>query len=422
MMWYTQTVMAPVTRHTQADVKLIAENQHAILHIDLPDRVPTYFKISFDCSCGELSEKTLKAILCTGMKCPACSLQVSRDKRLLASQYEPDLTASTFVLLVDGVEYKDVTLRDTIPLTVAQEYLSNAVIGPYEVEKQRKLHYVAVYWSVQQCKRVRQRVYVEGNDKEGAAMRAKSLLDQVEPVPSPYTVYRTVRDILMQKLFYTKHFRMVKPSLDFEEQTVPLPAYLLASWLGDGTNTKPEITSVDEEIIGYWRKWASEAGMLLTRGTSISYLVSAPPSLPRRSGNILTRALRELNIMSQVKHIPDIYKHNSRAVRLDLLAGLIDTDGSLNGNGYDVVQCLAHEKLFDDFREVAQSLGFIMTKTYCTKSSVHKGIKREFPAVRGNLIGEFLTDIPVLLARKKVTTSENVRRHDRMTFDVLVKE
>ena len=56
--------------------------------------------------------------------------------------------------------------------------------------------------------------------------------------------------------------------------------------------------------------------------------------------NIFTDILRKFNLVNN-KHIPHVYKCNSRENRLRLLAGLIDTDGSLDtnrDNSYDFIQ------------------------------------------------------------------------------------
>ena len=38
-------------------------------------------------------------------------------------------------------------------------------------------------------------------------------------------------------------------------------------------------------------------------------------------------------VVSDTKFIPDVYKYNSKEVRLNVLKGLLDTDGSVHDNG-----------------------------------------------------------------------------------------
>ena len=56
------------------------------------------------------------------------------------------------------------------------------------------------------------------------------------------------------------------------------------------------------------------------------------------------------------KHIPQIYLENSVDVRLKVLAGLIDTDGYLHRNVYEIVQ--KNVRLSNDIVTLANSLGF----------------------------------------------------------------
>lgn len=194
--------------------------------------------------------------------------------------------------------------------------------------------------------------------------------------------------------------------------------------LGDGTAGCPWISNTDEAVLAEWRHWATDRNLRFERmnnaGKSeeelVTWAVWRKPGQKRQ--NPLTEALRDLGIYKH-KRIPDIYKHNSISVRMEVLAAFIDTDGSLDaGTSYDLSQSLAHEELFDDIREIAQSLGFRMTKTHCMKTCTHKGVKKEFPAVRGCLYGDQrLGDIPVRIGYKKMV-KERLARHDLYKFDL----
>jgi P4 family phage/plasmid primase-like protien len=97
------------------------------------------------------------------------------------------------------------------------------------------------------------------------------------------------------------------------------------------------------------------------------------------------------------KHIPDIYKFNSKENRLKILAGIIDSDGHYqkNSNQYEIT--LKNEQLIDDILYLSRSLGFS-----CTKKNVQKRCK-DFVGDYFNLIiyGNGIEEIPVLLGRKK---------------------
>ena len=99
------------------------------------------------------------------------------------------------------------------------------------------------------------------------------------------------------------------------------------------------------------------------------------------------------------KHIPEIYKCNSREIRLELLSGIIDSDGSLSHSGYDIIQ--KNEKLLDDIIYLARSLGFAAYKTKCEKSCIYKGEKKTGIYYRTNIHGEGVETIPIKCERKK---------------------
>jgi hypothetical protein len=104
---------------------------------------------------------------------------------------------------------------------------------------------------------------------------------------------------------------------------------------------------------------------------------------------------------------------------MQVLAGFIDCDGYLDKeSSYELVQSKAHEHLFDDIREIAQSLGFRMSKTACIKTCKYKGEVKKCPAVRGTIYGDKrLADIPVRILYKKIV-KEKLARHDLYRFDL----
>ena len=80
--------------------------------------------------------------------------------------------------------------------------------------------------------------------------------------------------------------------------------------------------------------------------------------------NIIRTELKNLNVLNN-KHIPDLYLKNSRKIRMAVLAGIIDTDGSFESGGYSIT--LANERLFDDMIQLIRSLGFLAYKHPVTK-------------------------------------------------------
>ena len=76
---------------------------------------------------------------------------------------------------------------------------------------------------------------------------------------------------------------------------------------------------------------------------------------------------------SEDKFIPNLYKYNSREVRLNILRGLLDSDGSVHGN--TPILNTASRRLANDVIEIARSLGY--NSNYTVRRSGYK-VKGEF--------------------------------------------
>lgn len=125
--------------------------------------------------------------------------------------------------------------------------------------------------------------------------------------------------------------------------------------------------------------------------------------------NTLRRALDHLGVLykgggTDTKHIPEIYKNNTREVRLAVLGGLLDSDGCYvvhhGGSGYyQFTQCKEHhERLFWDVVQLARSLGFTVT-TREFMAAPTKLVKASSLTLKALICGE-LREIPTLLHRK----------------------
>ena len=120
------------------------------------------------------------------------------------------------------------------------------------------------------------------------------------------------------------------------------------------------------------------------------------------------------------KHIPDVYKINDRQTRLELLAGIIDTDGSYcdNSKGYDIIQ--KNKVLADDILFVARSLGFSANMSQCEKSCMYKGEKRTGTYYRMHLSGDNLSSIPVKCPRK-MAKNERMINKDSIVMGITIE-
>lgn len=112
---------------------------------------------------------------------------------------------------------------------------------------------------------------------------------------------------------------------------LPIHPYALGAWLGDGAASSPRFVGVDEEIFdavaacGYP---VSARGRHRTQGTPWVNFGSGRPNVRSE----FSQGLKDLGLLGN-KHIPDLYLRASVEQRMQLLAGLIDTDGHCDPRG-----------------------------------------------------------------------------------------
>jgi deoxycytidine triphosphate deaminase len=147
--------------------------------------------------------------------------------------------------------------------------------------------------------------------------------------------------------------------VDYPAKELPVPPYVLGVWIGDGTSSTAEITSMDEPIL----REVELAGCGVQRTAKpIGYRIGgAPRARDERTGRYTGNAsihsrLREMNLLGN-KHIPSDYMQAGIEQRRALLAGLMDTDGYVDRWGRCELTTTSL-RLADQYRELVASLGF----------------------------------------------------------------
>ncbi len=219
-----------------------------------------------------------------------------------------------------------------------------------------------------------------------------------------------LEEYLQLKKHVQSNGRLFHVGVEFPDKEIPIDAYMIGFWLGDGTALRPEITTDDQEIVDYFEEILPEYGLELHRPKSeknMRYsIVAIGKDFAKQGKNFFLNTLRELDLIDN-KHIPDLYKINSREKRLDLLAGLIDSDGyhDPRGNYIEIVQ--KSKQLADDIEYLAFSLGFMVTKALVTKGCMWKGEMKEGEYWRLNIFGEGMEEILCSLPRKRCEARED---------------
>lgn len=163
-----------------------------------------------------------------------------------------------------------------------------------------------------------------------------------------------------------------KAYLQGEFKRLPVQPYAFGAWLGDGTNTNPTVCCdpadrcVPESIIadGYAVSWHT-----VHKDTGVEYF----------GFKELRKGLQEMGMCHSrrrtPKHIPECYLTASIEQRLDLLAGLLDTDGTLIRNEHRYQFVTADEMLKETFVQLIATFGWRTSVTEIKPSLSSSGIQ-----------------------------------------------
>ncbi len=172
----------------------------------------------------------------------------------------------------------------------------------------------------------------------------------------------TTEQLLQRPIKRDKSFNLCVPVaevIDFPEKELPLDPYVLGCLLGDGgfTTDRISFTNPEEDIVSKLNDILQDYGYFKCNpSTYCQYLFkSNTPGF-----NYLYRIIGALDLLgnnSLNKFIPKDYLYASKEQRLDLLRGLIDTDGHVNSGGH-VYYFTSSEELRDNVAQLIRSLGF----------------------------------------------------------------
>jgi predicted phage terminase large subunit-like protein len=133
-------------------------------------------------------------------------------------------------------------------------------------------------------------------------------------------------------------------SIETRQANLLIDPYVLGYWLGDGCSHHATITCSDEDSSFVREEFHSRGYETSDRKTRFTFGVAG----------ILTK-LKSLNLLGN-KHIPESYMRASHSQRLDLVRGLVDSDGYVSPAG-QVEFCSTNEEIAHSFRELVNSLG-----------------------------------------------------------------
>ena len=243
--------------------------------------------------------------------------------------------------------------------------------------------------------------------KEDAYEKAKLFLDSID---ENKVCDISIKDYLKLSKNLKEDLKGTYTGIDFPNRDLDFDPYILGLWLGDGSKNATYITNQDASILKYLSSTLNNYNCYLQHSDKYNYRINSCDNSKIKGSNYMMNILRKHNLINN-KHIPHIYKCNSRENRLKLLAGLIDSDGYLDYSktGFEISQSIEHEKLLDDIQYLCRSLGFSCIKSQKKTSWTYLGVKNTGIAWRLSISGNGLHEIPTLVPRKKANKRKQIK-------------
>ena len=192
--------------------------------------------------------------------------------------------------------------------------------------------------------------------------------------------------------------------MDGQNMDLPIDPYVFGLWLGDGSSSTPSMTICDTDIRLVYE--------VVRRGYGIRCAYTQV-GCKRYVFNGLRDDLQKVGLCkghrAREKYIPEIYLRASISQRLELLAGLIDTDGTIDQKHSNRVSfSTTNIDICDGICELISSFGWRFSKVVhppCTSSSGVEGKKDVYTILFCPTM-----KIPCRLQRKKVFYKAQHRR------------
>lgn len=167
---------------------------------------------------------------------------------------------------------------------------------------------------------------------------------------------KEIFELTKNKSYNTNRCRIkCRASVPFDAKEVPIDAYTLGLLLGDGCIKKSGVNHVpitqQTEDMEEIKKYIPYEVIKYNTKRGIDYKINIP-----YSKQIFTN-LGLANTTAIDKFVPDIYKYNSENVRLGVINGLLDTDGSITKDCGIIEYVSKSRRLSDDMCWLLRSVG-----------------------------------------------------------------
>lgn len=417
--------------------------------------------------------------------CPKCGIRISKVDGCFAKDtpillYNGEIKMSQDIKIGDTLIGDDGTARNVEQLCSGEDDLYEVTQGKgmsYIVNSKHKLALKfsgdkSIYWSTYEnawkmvwfdndTKRMKHKK-VEVNDTITKDDALKSIEAFKQSLNTPDIIEMIVDDYLnLSKSNKMSLMGFKSNGIIWDKKDVSLDPYLMGLWLGDGINDGCSFAlcpESDPEIITYLINWCENNNCELVhddiyrfrirrRGkelgrsaighgaTSLTCKgcikkVCSMCDLPDKpynntiisdNKNPLKKIFDSYNLTGNSKYIPSEYLINDRETRLQLLAGIIDTDGCVTNDGKRVMIPQANHILAKQIEFLSKSLGFITNIDIVEKKNItfpNIEAKDYKDQLRVNISGEKLYEIPTRITRKKCNASQPNKDYLRTNISV----
>lgn len=185
--------------------------------------------------------------------------------------------------------------------------------------------------------------------------------------------------------------------LNNNKLNLPIDPYVLGVWLGDGHSIDTKITQANLNVWEEIRKRGYEIGSDISGGSS-------GKATTRTVFNI-RKEFDKLNLLKN-KHLPDIYLLSSFSQRLDLLRGLMDSDGYFHKKRNRFVISTTRKNQIEFSVKILSSLGIKASVLNYNKKFNNKIIKCYNIEFKTDKFNPFLSrneDINLIIKKNKST-------------------
>lgn len=212
------------------------------------------------------------------------------------------------------------------------------------------------------------------------------------------------------------------PTVEYPEEKHTIHPYWLGAMLGDGNIGNPHlsISNSDDAVVTRFKK-TMHPEYDITLKSGCDWTIHLTGGRKGKKGGYYPRELKKLSLWGTgcfTKFIPESYLLGTRKQRLELLEGLLDTDGEVDRGGC-IIFSTSSKRLRNDTQRLCWSLGFICSigekmPTYSYKGKKQKGAKNYRLYIRANDPTEIN-----LIPRKKANIPKNGQYKNRIRLKIV---